>query len=257
VILAIDIGNTNIKFGIFSEGKFIKCLRLPSDNNITENEYLSYFEKEFAKFSIKKCIISSVVEDLSLVIKKISDKFFNIDSILLSSESKFGMQILVENKKRVGVDRLVNSSYIRNHFKLPAVVVDIGTATTIDVINKDGNFVGGAILPGINLQFKSLNINTSKLPHINERNSEFAIGKSTEEAILSGVLRGHSSSIEGIIEQMEKELGESVKIILTGGDSVLVSKYMIKNIDLVNPNLTLESLVFLYENNKENVLCKK
>ena len=135
-------------------------------------------------------------------------------------------------------------------YSKPAIIVDLGTATTFDILDKFGNFIGGVIMPGLNLQFRALNKSTSKLPRIEAGAVDSAIGNNTADAILSGVIRGSACAIEGLIEQCEKELGENAVIVATGGYSGLISKYMKRQFDFVNPYLTLEGLRFLYELNK-------
>ena len=135
-------------------------------------------------------------------------------------------------------------------YSKPIIVVDLGTATTFDIVDKNGNFLGGVIMPGIKLQLNALSLNTSKLPKIEPDKSEIAIGNDTESAILSGVIRGSACAIEGLISQCEKELSEKAIIIATGVYCGLISKYMTREFDFVNPYLTLEGLRFLYELNK-------
>ena len=132
-------------------------------------------------------------------------------------------------------------------YKLPAIVIDFGTATTFDIVSKDGVFLGGVIMPGLNLQFKSLSSNTSKLPRISAGISEKAIGDSTENALLSGIMRGSACAIEGLIHQCELELGEKATIIATGGQSRLISEYMIRRFDYIDSSLTLEGLKSIFE----------
>ena len=135
-------------------------------------------------------------------------------------------------------------------YSKPAIIVDIGTATTFDILDKNGDFLGGVIMPGPNLQFRALNKSTSKLPKIDANTVDKAIGNNTADAILSGVIRGSACAIEGLIEQCEAELEDRAVIIATGGYSSLISKYMNRQFDFVNPYLTLEGLRFLYELNK-------
>lgn len=250
MLLSIDIGNTNITLGIFDEDSIIETFRLASDKDLSQEEYEVLLKTLCKDYIIDSCVIGSVVEELNLRLKSACDNVFNLDSFLLGHESDYGMKILLQNPKEVGADRVANAYAAKIKYSLPVIVIDIGTATTFDIVSKNGDFLGGVIMPGLNLQFKSLSVNTSKLPKIEAGLSEKAIGNSTENAMLSGVMRGSASAIEGLIHQCELELGERATIIATGGHSRLVSEYMFRSFDEINTNLTLEGLKSLYELNK-------
>jgi len=250
MLLVVDVGNTNITFGIFENDGLIEVLRLSTDKNLPEKEYKSSIQTLCSKYRIKNCVIGSVVDELSLKIKNACDAIFNVNSFLIDDSINLGMKIDLKNPKEVGADRIANAYGAKNKYKLPAIVIDIGTATTFDIISKNGDFLGGIIMPGLNLQFKSLYSNTSKLPQLQVNFSQKAIGKSTEDAILSGIMRGTACAIEGLINQCELELGERVTIIATGGDSNIISEYMRRKFDYTDMFLTLEGLKMLYELNK-------
>lgn len=250
MLLSVDIGNTNITLGIFDKNNLVKTFSLASDRDLSQSEYEILLQTLCKEFDIQGCVIGSVVEELNPIIKKACDNVFELDSFLLSNNANLGMKIALKNPKEVGADRIANAYGAKIKYSLPAIVVDIGTATTFDIVSKDGKFLGGVIMPGLNLQFKSLNTNTSKLPKIDAGLSEKAIGNSTENAILSGIMRGSASAIEGLIHQCELELGEKATIIATGGQSRLLSEYMFRNFDYVDSTLTLEGLKLLYELNR-------
>lgn len=250
MLLSVDIGNTNITLGIFDKDTLVKTFRLASDRDLSQSEYELLLNTLCKDFVIEHCVIGSVVEELNLVIKKACDNVFELDSFLLKHGINYGMNIALKNPKEVGADRIANAYGAKLKYSLPAIVVDIGTATTFDIVSKNGEFLGGVIMPGLNLQFKSLNLNTSKLPRIEAGLSEKAIGDSTENALLSGIMRGSASAIEGLIHQCELELGEKATIIATGGQSRLLSEYMFRSFDYIDPHLTLEGLKMLYELNR-------
>jgi len=250
MLLAADIGNTNITLGIFENENLIETFRLPSDRELPQEEYEILLHTLFKNYSVNACILASVVDELSLTFKHALDNVFHLNSILLTNKLNLGIKIKLKNPKEAGADRIANACGAYVMYSKPAIVVDLGTATTFDIINKDGDFVGGVIMPGLNLQFRALNNSTSKLPKIDADTVEKAIGDSTVNAILSGVIRGSACAIEGLIEQCEKELGQKAVIVATGGYSTLISKYMTRKFDFVNPYLTLEGLRFLYELNK-------
>ena len=191
-----------------------------------------------------------MVEELSQVLKKSAEKVFGIESFLLTNNSDLGVKVDLLKPEEVGADRIANAYGAYVTYPKPAIVVDLGSATTFDIINEKGNFIGGVIMPGLNMQFRSLNRNTSKLPRIEAGISEKAIGNCTEAALLSGVIRGSASAIEGLINQCEKELGKKAYIVATGGYSGLISQYMTRKFDSVNPSLTLEGLKQLYKLNQ-------
>ena len=253
MILVIDIGNTNITLGIYNNDSLLETFRLASDKDLSLVEYEVLLKTLCKDYEINDCVIGSVVEELSPILKKASDNVFNIDSFLINADVDFGLKIGLKNPKEIGADRIANAYGAKNKYPLPLIVVDIGTATTFDIVSKDGVFLGGVIMPGLNLQFKSLSSNTSKLPRINAGISEKAIGDSTENALLSGIMRGSACAIEGLIHQCELELGEKATIIATGGQSRLISEYMIRSFDYIDSSLTLEGLKLLYELNKAYV----
>lgn len=250
MLLTIDIGNTNITLGVFENESILETFRLPSDKELPQEEYEILFHSLLKKYNIHACIIASVVDELSKTIKHAADNVFHIDSILLNNKLNLGIKLKLKNPKEAGADRIANACGAYVLYSKPAIIVDLGTATTFDIINKDGDFVGGVIMPGLNLQFRALNSSTSKLPKIEANTVNKAIGDNTVDAILSGVIRGSACAIEGLISQCEAELGQKAVIIATGGYSGLISQYMTRPFDFVNPYLTLEGLRFLYELNK-------
>lgn len=247
MLLAIDIGNTNITLGLYDKDSLVETFRLVSDKDLQQYEYEVLIKTLCTNYLIKDCVIGSVVEELSHKIKNACDNIFDFNSFLIDSNFDFGMKINLKNPKEVGADRIANAYFAKNTYPLPAIVIDIGTATTFDVVSKNGEFLGGVIMPGLNLQFKSLSMNTSKLPKIDVGVSEKAIGDSTKNALLSGIMRGSACAIEGLIHQCELELGEKATIIATGGQSRLISEYMLRNFDYIEPSLTLDGLKMLYE----------
>lgn len=250
MLLSVDIGNTNITLGVFDKENLVETFRLDSDKDLSQTEYEILFKTLFKDFEIKECVIGSVVEELNQIVKVACDKAFEINSYLINSQTNYGMNIKLKNPKEVGADRIANAYGAKLKYKLPIIVVDIGTATTFDIVSQNGDFVGGVIMPGLNLQFKSLSTNTSKLPKISANISEKAIGDSTENALLSGIMRGSACAIEGLIHQCELELGQKATIVATGGHSKLISEYMFRSFDYIDSNLTLVGLKNLYELNK-------
>lgn len=254
MLLTADIGNTSINLGLFDGDALVEEFRLASDKDLSQGEYEVLLKTLCRPYEIEGCIIASVVDELSKKFKASVDNVFKLKSMMVTSEFNAGVNIALENPKEAGADRIANACGAFMLYKRPCIVVDFGTATTFDIVNSRGEFIGGIIAPGLNLQMKVLNRFTSKLPKIDVAVSNKAIGNSTSEAILSGVIRGSACMIDGLIEQCEKELGEKVTLVATGGYSGLISSYLKRPFDFINPTLTLEGLRFLYNLNVNNII---
>lgn len=250
MLLTIDIGNTSITLGIFDEDILIKSFRLTSDKNLPQTKYESLLKTLVESFKIEGCIIASVVEELNIKFKHAVENILGICPLFLTHELNTGVKIVFKAPHEAGADRIANACAVFMLYKKPCIAVDFGTATSFDIVNKKGEFIGGIITPGLNLQMKVLNKFTSKLPKIEVATSKSAIGKSTRDAILSGVIRGSAAMIDGLIAQCEKELGYKAIIVATGGYSGLISGYMKRPFDFINPDLTLNGLNFLYKLNQ-------
>ena len=249
MLLTADIGNTSITLGLFDNEALVEDFRLASDKDLSLEEYEVLLKSLFKAYNIEGCIISSVVEELSNKFKTAVDNVFKIESILLSSRVNTGIKIKMPNLDEVGADRIANAAGAYVLYNHPVIVIDFGTATTFDIVNQDGEFIGGVIAPGLNLQLKTLNKFTSKLPRIDIADSKTAIGNNTVDAMLSGVIRGCACMIDGLVEQCEEELGAKAVIVATGGYSGFVADYLKRPFDFINPTLTLEGLRYLYNIN--------
>lgn len=250
MLLTADIGNTNITLGLFEESALVEEFRLASDKDLSLEEYEVLLKSLFCNYNVDGCIISSVVEELNNKFKSALINVFKVEPIFLSAKINTGVKIKMPNLDEVGADRIANAAGAYILYKHPVIVIDFGTATTFDIVNPQGEFIGGVIAPGINLQLKTLNKFTSKLPRIDAAISPSAIGNNTVDAILSGVIRGCACMIDGLVEQCEKELGEKAVIVATGGYSAYIAEYMKRPFDFINPTLTLEGLRHLYNINK-------
>lgn len=253
MLLTADIGNTSINLGLFEEEALVECFRMASDKDLSKEEYEVLIRTLCKAYNIDGCIISSVVEELSEKFKSAVDNALKINSILLTCKCLTGVKIALANPEEAGADRIANAYAAFRLYGKHCIVVDFGTATSFDIVNEKGEFVGGVIAPGLNLQMKVLNKFTSKLPKIDVAVSNKAIGNSTSEAILSGVIRGSACLIDGLVEQCEKELGSRATLIATGGYSGLIANYLKRPFDFINPTLTLEGLRFLYNLNSKHI----
>lgn len=250
MLLTADIGNTSITLGLFEEDALVEEFRLASDKDLPIEEYEVLLKSLFKQFSVKGCIISSVVEELNEKFKSAVKNVFKIEAMFLSVDINTGIKIRLKNPREAGADRIANAAGAYVLYQKPVIVIDFGTATSFDIVNKDGEFIGGVIAPGLNLQLKTLNKFTSKLPRIDVAVSPHAIGDNTVDAILSGVIRGAACMIDGLVEQCETELGEKATLVATGGYSSLIANYLKRPFDYINPTLTLEGLRYLYQLNK-------
>lgn len=246
MLLTADIGNTSITLGVFDDDALVEKFRLASDKDLSEEEYEVLLATLCKPFKINGCIIASVVDELNKKFQSAVYNVFKLKPIMLTSKCKTGVKISLENPSEAGADRISNACGAFMLYNKPCIVVDFGTATSFDIVNQKGEFIGGIIAPGLNLQMKVLNKFTSKLPKIDVATSAKAIGNNTSDAILSGVIRGTACLIDGLIEQCEQELGAKAILVATGGYSGLISTYLKRPFDFINPTLTLEGLRFLH-----------
>ncbi len=243
MLLTIDIGNSSINSAIFDGNKIVKYAKF--DSNKSKDLYLNKFKAEFQNIKITECAIISVVNGLDYVVKEVCDNMFNINSKILNIYDAKEVKVNTKNPESIGMDRMANL-YAALEFPLPAIVVDIGTAITFDILSKDKEFIGGVIMPGINMSLMGLHERTSKLPLIEPKESLKAIGNTTETCILSGVIRGTASAIDGLLIQCTEELGECKTVILTGGQAELIAKYMTHPINFINQDWTILGIKKMY-----------
>ena len=255
MLLVIDIGNTNTSLGIFEDDSLIHTFALSSDIKKTDDEYginlLAILNHNNITSKIEGAIVSSVVPQLCEIYKSAIKKYLNIEAISLSYKSKLPIKLNLKNNKEIGADRIANAAAVVSKYKLPAIVIDFGTATTFDIVDKNSNFIGGIIAPGLKIQAKSLSQFTSKLPKLKIEAPDNAIGADTISAMLSGIVLGHRCMIEGMIKKCEQELGQKATIVATGGYSNVLFEDMDKAIDYIDKDLTLFGLKELYKLNKE------
>ena len=253
MIIAADVGNTCIAIGVYDVNDvLIRHFVMPSDLNTGLKDFEDFFISNLS--GIKEfdgAIIGSVVDELNDRICYAILDLYNIQPVMLTSDMNTGITIALKNNSEIGADRIANGYRAYELYKRAVIAVDFGTATTFDIVNSKGIFVGGIIAPGINTQLSSLNNSTSKLPKINAGYIDKVIGKCTFEAVLSGVVRGTACMADGMLGLCEAELGEKAAIISTGGFSNIISKYMVKKFDAVISNLTLEGLRDLYKLNSK------
>lgn len=255
MLLAIDIGNTNVVVGIFQGEKLIKHWKIRTDREKTCDEYgmslLNLFTFSDLKVDrIKSVIISSVVPPLTPVFQELSQNLFQIKALVVGPGLKTGMPILYENPLEVGADRVVAAVAAFEKHGGPSIVVDFGTATTFDAVSANGEYLGGAIAPGIQISAEALFLKTAKLPRIEIKKPKQVIGRTTVSSMQSGLYFGYIGLVSNIIEEIKRELGKETSVISTGGFAAQISQ-KIKSIDFHEPYLVLEGLRILHERNRE------
>lgn len=257
MVILLDIGNTNIKIGVVKEEKLVKTWRIASDHNKTADEFgmvfLELLSSEGYTFDlVEGIIISSVAPALNYTIEHMCTYYTKKKPIMVNSKINLGMNINYLFPEELGADRIVNAVAAKHIYGGPAIVVDFGSATTFGMINEQGDFLGGAIAPGIKSSAESLTNTAAKLPRIELNRPGSIIGRTTVENMQAGIIYGFTGLVEGIITEMVRESGyKNVKVIATGGMSQLVTSSGTKMIDVVDRALSLKGLKILYDMNKK------
>lgn len=253
MILAIDVGNTNIVLGVLDSEKLVCSGRLSTNVNETDIEY-SMKIKTFLDVKniteIEGAVISSVVPALVRTLKKAVRLVCGVESLVVGPGIKTGLNIKLDNPAEMGADLVVGDVAVINKYPLPAILFDIGTATTASVIDKNGAHLGGAIMCGVKTAINSLSKGTAQLPQIDISAPSKIIGANTIDAMKCGSVIGTAAMIEGMVERFEEELGEKTTVIITGGLGNAIAKVL--RIDAtVDENLLLDGLRIIYDKNKK------
>ena len=257
MIFVIDIGNTNIKYGVYAGDKLIASFRVVSKRSSTAYEYgivvrdlLS--NAKIDKSEIEGVIISSVIPQLNYTIEHMCEQYLGIKPVMVGPGIKTGLNIKVDNPREVGADRIVNSvaAFKKYGGEKPVICIDFGTATTFNVITEKGEFIGGVISPGIKGSLDSLVNGTAKLPNIELNLPKKIIARDTVTNMQAGLLYGFAGLVAYIVEKMKKELGRPAVVVVTGGLSETIASE-VTSIDVIDRTLTLEGLRMLYEMNSE------
>ncbi len=255
MLLAIDLGNTNIKYGVFDGEKLVASFRVSSRISRTADEYGSVLVGLLSDRGIKKgdidgIIFSSVIPALNYTICHMCEYFFGISPLIVGPGIKTGLNIKADNPREVGADIIVNSVSAYNKYGGSIVVIDFGTATTFDIIGEKGELLGVVISPGIKTSLEGLATKTAQLPMVELDAPKTVIGKNTKHCMQAGIIFGFSGLVENIIKKIKKELKiDSVKVVATGGLGEIIAKET-SSISLVDRTLTLDGLRILYELNK-------
>lgn len=262
MLLAFDVGNTNIVLGVFKEGQMIANWRMETDNKKSADEYgmiiSQLFKYEGLKMeNVRDVIISTVVPSVLYTLQHLSMKYFNRKAMVIGPGIKTGLIVKYDNPKQVGADRIVNAVAAHAKYGGPLIIIDFGTATTFCAVSEKAEYIGGTIAPGLKISSEALFEKTSKLPKVELEEPGHVICRNTINSMQSGLVYGHMGMVDYIVKKMKKELLEycgndekEVKVIATGGLATLIDAG-IDCIDHVDKMLTLEGLKLIYEKNKK------
>ena len=253
MILAIDIGNSTVTLGGFSDDRLSFFANIATDTRATSDDYacrilcaLSLYGVD--RHSVNGAIIGSVVPTLSSVISNTVKTVFNVEALTVGPGIKTGIGILCDNPSSVGADLI--AAAVGAHFTYgdPSLIVDMGTATKMTVVNSKGAFIGTSIMPGVMMGIDALSARTAQLPKVSPTAPDSIVGKNTADCIKSGIIYGTASMIDGMIERINRELGEELKVYVTGGYAPLVAPYCKQKMTL-NEHLVLTGLYIIYKRN--------
>ena len=253
MLLAFDIGNTNITLGLFQGESIFATWRMSTDAAKMPDEYSVLLHqllalKGLTASQIDAVAICSVVPPLTPVFLELCKSYFEVEPLVVGTGTKTGIRILYDNPRDVGADRIVDAAAALNIYGGPVIIVDIGTATVFDAVTEDGNYLGGAIAPGMAIAADALFHSTSQLRRIELVSPETAIGKNTVHAMQSGLVLGYSDLVKGMVARFDRELGGGAKVVATGGLAHILEKES-GVFDAVDPNLTLTGLRLIHEMN--------
>jgi type III pantothenate kinase len=255
MLLAVDIGNTSITIGLFATDTLGPRWRLASDNERTADEYgillAQLLERAgVASGEVNDIAIASVVPPLTGTIERACRDYLNAVPLVVDAGTRTGIPVRYEDPKQVGADRVVNAAAVRRMHKGPACIVDFGTATIFDAISAEGEYLGGAIAPGIGIASDALFRRAAKLPRVEIIRPPAAIGRNTVHALQSGLLYGYVGLVEGMVARFHEELGPGMKTIGTGSLVEFIARET-QCIDLVEPWLTLQGLKIIFDLNRK------
>ena len=250
MLLAIDIGNTNIILGMFKDKELCATWRIATGIHRMADEYavilLSLLRQQGLDApDVTKVALCSVVPPLTAVFEELCQQYCHVSPLVVRAGVKTGVRIRMDNPAEVGADRIVDAAAAHHLYGGPVIIVDLGTATTFDTVSREGDYLGGAIAPGLSTAAESLFTRAAMLPRVELTRPERAIGTSTIAAMQSGLVFGYVGLIEGIIARIQQELGEKARVVATGGYAELIAKET-SVIDVVNTDLTLIGLRLIY-----------
>jgi len=254
MLLAIDIGNTGTTLGVFEGEELCATWHTSTVIHHTADEYAALLlnllrYQGLDTSDIKEIALCSVVPPLTATFGELFQQYFGISPLVVGAGVKTGVRIRMDNPREVGADRIVNAAAAHHLYGGPIIIVDLGTATTFDTVSQEGDYLGGAIAPGIVIAAEAMFQRAAMLPRVELARPSRAIGTNTIAAMQSGLVFGYVGLVEGMVARIQKELGRKTKVVATGGYAELIAKET-TIIDVVNPNLTLIGLRLIYQINK-------
>ena len=254
MLLAVDIGNTNITIGVFQGEELRATWRVTTVVNQMADEYaailLNLMQHQGLKTSeINEIALCCVVPPLITTFVDLSQRYFHAEPLVVGAGTKTGVHIRMDNPREVGADRIADAVAAHHLYGGPLIIIDLGTATTFGIVSKEGDYIGGIIATGIATAAEALFARTAQLPRVELSYPKHVIGTNTVAAIQSGIIYGYASLVEGMLARIEKELGGKATVVATGGYAELIHRET-KVIDKVNPDLTLIGLRLIYQMNK-------
>ncbi len=256
MLLAVDIGNTNIVFGCVDDADEIVVFeRISTNHNATSAEYAAIIKNilemnRFRTEDIHDAVMSSVVPSVTNTVKEAIHKLFGVEVMVAGPGVKTGLNILIDNPKQLGSDQAVDAVAAINTYPVPLIIIDMGTATTISVVDGHRNYLGGLIMTGMGVSVNALIDRTAQLPKIDFELPPNVIGRNTIDCMKSGALYSNACAIDGIVERIEAELGEKCTVVATGGLSSMVIPLCRREI-IVDNNLLIRGLTIIYRKNKK------
>jgi type III pantothenate kinase len=255
MLLAINANNTNTVFAVWDDDRLKGSWRTATEGRRTADEYVVWLDhllalEQLSRGDVDGAVIASVVPEVNFNLLTLCRKYCHAEPVMIGDQGvELGTSALVDRPEEVGADRLVNTVAAHDRHKGPLIVVDFGTATTLDVVDADGNYIGGVIAPGINLSLAALHMAAAKLPSVRIARTDRVIGKDTVSCMQSGIYWGYVGLVEGLVERIKREFGAAMRVIVTGGLATLFAGSL-DGIDQVDPELTLWGLRLIYRLNR-------
>ncbi len=261
MLLAIDIGNTNVTLGVFDGQRLVSTWRIATDTRRLPDEYSLLVSsilplKGVSPGDITDACLCSVAPTLTPTFEEVCKSFFKVNPLIVSAGVKTGVSILYDNPRDVGADRIADAVAAYRLYGGPVIIVDFGTATVFDAISRDGEYMGGSLAPGVGVAADALFLSTSQLRRVELTPPNCAIGRNTVAALQSGLILGHVGLVEGMVARFKEEMGQETRVVATGGLAEIIAEET-SVFDDVNPDLTLVGLRMIYELNSGPVMSQE
>ena len=253
MILAVDIGNTNVVLGCMEDDKILFLERMATDRRATDMEYLVRIRsvlkyRDIDPGKLEGAIICSVVPIVTMNIRPAVEQLIGKQAVVVGPGLKTGLRINIDNPGALGADRVADAVAAVHHYPVPLITIDMGTATTVGVVDETKTFIGGMIVPGVMVSLNALAGGTAQLPHISLDPPRHAIGRNTVECMQNGIIYHNAAGVDGMIERIEAQLGKKCTVVITGGLSTVIAPHC-KHEMIHDPELLLKGLMILYRKN--------